>query len=86
MTIKYNIDAFDYMRDSEYLFFSYQIAELQRKGLFIKVETEKRDATYTLKFTPRRKAQPVELNEHVYGFILMQQSKFAYFNFRRWAM
>jgi len=29
---------------------------------------------------------PIELNEHVYGFVVVKDTKFAYFNFKRWAI
>lgn len=44
-----------------------------------------RASTYTIKFQSRKEAEAVELNEHVYGFIPIQEApRFAYFNFIRW--
>jgi hypothetical protein len=62
-----------------------QLSTLSKNGLFIKVTASKRDATYTIRFEERGRNTPVQLHEHTYGFILMKEKKFAYFDFKRWA-
>lgn len=46
--------------------------EKYKDGLYIKIKTVERDSTFTLKFVGRNKADSVELNEHVYGFIFFE--------------
>lgn len=50
------IEPFEYMRDSEHVFYATQIAELTKTGLYINVETKEREATYTLKFVGRKES------------------------------
>lgn len=80
----FTMQPFEYMKDSEYIFYSNQIVQLIKDGLFIKVTSQDKDATFTLKFVGRKQTESVELNQHVYGFIPLQDVKFAHFNFKRW--
>lgn len=80
----YGMEPFEYMKDSEHIFYASQITHLVKSGIFINVVTDKRDATFTIKFVGRKSADSVELNEHVYGFIPILKTKFAHFNYMRW--
>lgn len=71
------------MRDSQYIF-GENVIKTSPNGLFIRVKSIKRDGTYTIKYVGRKNNDPVELNEHVYGFIPINNTKFAYFDFKRW--
>ena len=42
------------MKDSEYIFSSSQIGDILKDGLFIRVATDKRDATIVIKFVGRK--------------------------------
>ena len=80
----FTLQPIEYMRDSEYII-NARSANDSQGGLFIRVRTKDRDATYTIKYIGRNEADSIELNEHVYGFIPFYQVKFAHFDFRRWA-
>jgi hypothetical protein len=49
------------MKDSEYILDS-QLLDAQKEGLFLRVKTSDRDATYTIKFVGRTKQDSIELN------------------------
>lgn len=50
------------------------------------MKTRDRDATYSVKFVGRKKADSIELNENIYGFIQVEgEGRFAHFDFKRWA-
>ena len=70
------MEPFKYMDDSEYVFDADQVTQLATTGVYVRITSEPeenggkaRDATYTIKFNGRKKAEGIELNEHVYGFV-----------------
>ena len=80
----FTLQPIEYMRDSDYII-NARSANESREGIFIRVRAKERDATYTIKYVGRNEADSIELNEHVYGFIPFYRTKFAHFDFRRWA-
>lgn len=73
------------MKDSEYLIPKTRIIDHVKDGIFIRVQTERKDATYTLKYVGRSLKFPIELNEHIYTFVLIEKNeRFCYFNFKNW--
>lgn len=47
------------MQDSEYIFYSQQISTMIKKGVYVKVTANERDATFTIKFIGRDKEEAV---------------------------
>lgn len=83
--VKYSIEPFEYMRDSEHVFFKSAMVELFKSGLYIFVDSKDRDATYTISFTARYRNDSIQLHENVYSFIpITADKKIAYFNFEQW--
>lgn len=56
------------MKDSEYVL-NAELIDPSNEGLYIRIKAQEKDATYTIKFVGRKKADSIELNENVYGFI-----------------
>ena len=56
------------MRDTEYVLNS-ELMDPTQHSLYLRVKTKDRDATYSVKFVGRKKADSIELNENIYGFI-----------------
>lgn len=52
----------EYMRDSEYIINSKNANETSKDGIYIRVRTKERDATYTIKYIGRNEADSIELN------------------------
>ena len=74
------------MKDSEYYFKNDTLGELAQSGVYIKVSTSSRAATYNIKFIGRAQGSAIELNEHIYSFIPILQTRLAYFSLKRWIM
>ena len=63
------MEPFRYMDDSEYIFDADQVTQLATTGIYLKITSKQeeqgssaRDATYTIKFKSRNKAEGIELN------------------------
>ena len=66
MTKDLPIEPLRYMDDSEYIFDSKQVAQLATTGVYVKITSKPkengqsaRDATYTIKYMSRKKAEGV---------------------------
>ena len=49
------------------------------------MQTNARDATYTLKYVGRSLKSPIQLHEHIYTFVSIEKdARYCYFNFKNW--
>lgn len=59
MTKKYITQPYEYMRDSELIFYKDQMVSILKDGIFIKAEAKNSDSTYMIKFFGRTKNQAI---------------------------